>query len=159
MVNIQIVKSFSKPKDQVFNWWVIIAQPGEILPKDSMRSQQQYIDKLYVYNFFKKRSIYKIQWDSCQKPNSLTKFIKYISLDQIYFYCIFMRSKVWQKYCLLMQKKNGFVEFHHFMKKERLNNSSKTFFNQWEPMGFRKLQTKKKCEEISTTRLRHVNKH
>ena len=60
---------------------------------------------------------------------------------------------------LTHQKKNGFVEFHHFMKKERLNNSSKTFFNQWEPMGFRKLQTKKKCEEISTTRLRHVNKH
>ena len=42
-----------------------------------------------------------------------------------------------------MQKKNGFVEFHHFMKKERLNNSSKTFLNQWEPMGFCKLQTKK----------------
>ena len=35
-----------------------------------------------------------------------------------------------------MQKKNGFVEFHHFMKKERLNNSSKTFLKQWKPMGF-----------------------
>ena len=34
-----------------------------------------------------------------------------------------------------MQKKNGFVEFHHFMKKERLTNPSKTFLNQWEPMG------------------------
>ena len=67
-----------------------------------------------------------------------------------------MRKKNWQKYCLLMQKKNGFVEFHHFMKKERLNNSSKTFLNQWEPMGFCKLQTKK-CEKISTKRLRHVN--
>ena len=55
-----------------------------------------------------------------------------------------------------MQKKNGFVEFHHFMKKERLNNSSKTFLKQWKPMGFCKLQTKK-CEEISTPRLRHVN--
>ena len=56
-----------------------------------------------------------------------------------------------------MQKKNGFVESHHFMKKERLSNySSKTFLNQWEPMGFCKLQTKK-CEEISTTRLRHVD--
>ena len=55
-----------------------------------------------------------------------------------------------------MQKKNGFVEFHHFMKKERLNNSSKTFLNQWEPMGFCKLQTKK-CETISTKRLTHVN--
>ena len=54
-----------------------------------------------------------------------------------------MRRKVWQKCCLLMQKKNGFVEFHHFMKKERLNNSSKTFLNQWEPMGFCKLRTKK----------------
>ena len=42
-----------------------------------------------------------------------------------------------------MQKKNGFVEFHHFMKKERLNKSIKTFLNQWEPMGFCKLQTKK----------------
>ena len=67
-----------------------------------------------------------------------------------------MRKFFWQKYCLLMQKKNGFVEFHHFMKKERLNNSSKTFLKQWKPMGFCKLQTKK-CEEISTTRLRHVN--
>ena len=55
-----------------------------------------------------------------------------------------------------MQKKNGFVEFHHFMKKERLNNSSKFFLNQWEPMVFCKLQTKK-CEEISLTRLRHVD--
>ena len=55
-----------------------------------------------------------------------------------------------------MQKKNGFVEFHHFMKKERLNNSSKTFLKQWKPMGFCKLQTKK-CEEISAKRLRHVN--
>ena len=55
-----------------------------------------------------------------------------------------------------MQKKNGFVEFLHFMKKERLNKSSKTFLKQWKPMGFCKLQTKK-CEEISTPRLRHVN--
>ena len=55
-----------------------------------------------------------------------------------------------------MQKKNGFVEFHHFIKKERLNNSSKTFLNQWWPMGFCKRQTKK-YEEIYMTRLRHVN--
>ena len=73
MVNIQIVKSFSKPKDQVFKWWLIIA-PGEILPKSSVRSCQQYnIDK-YVYNFFKKE--YKIQWSWCQKPNNLTKSIE-----------------------------------------------------------------------------------
>ena len=55
-----------------------------------------------------------------------------------------------------MQKKNGFVEFHRFMKKKQLNNSSKTFLKQWKPMGFCKLQTKK-CEEISTARLRCVN--
>ena len=55
-----------------------------------------------------------------------------------------------------MQKKNGFVEFHHFMKKERLNNSSKTFLNQWWPMVFINGKPKK-CEEISMTRLRHVN--
>ena len=55
-----------------------------------------------------------------------------------------------------MQKKNGFVEFRHFMKKERLNNSSKTFLKQWNPKGFCKFQTKK-CEDISTTRLRYVN--
>ena len=42
-----------------------------------------------------------------------------------------------------MQKKNGFVEFHHFMKKERVNNSSKNFLNQWWPIGFCKWQTKK----------------
>ena len=46
-----------------------------------------------------------------------------------------------------MQKKNGFVEFHHFMKKERLSNSSKSFLN----------CKQKKCEEISMTRLRHVD--
>ena len=36
-----------------------------------------------------------------------------------------------------------FVEVHHFMKKNkhswRLSNTSKTFLNQWESMGFRKL--------------------
>ena len=47
-----------------------------------------------------------------------------------------MRKVFWQKYCLLMQKKNGFVEFHHFIKKERLNKSSKIFLKQWKPMGF-----------------------
>ena len=41
-----------------------------------------------------------------------------------------------------MQKENGCVEFHHFMEKVRLNNSSKTL-KQWEPMRFCKLQTKK----------------
>ena len=55
-----------------------------------------------------------------------------------------------------MKKKNDFVEFQHFMKKERLNNSSKTFLKQWKPMGFCQLQTKK-CEKISTPRLKHVN--
>ena len=50
----------------------------------------------------------------------------------------FCEKKVWQKYRLLMQKK------------------SKIYLNQWEPMGFYKLQ-RKKCEEISTVRLRHVN--
>ena len=55
-----------------------------------------------------------------------------------------------------MQEKNDFAEFHHFMKKETLNNSSKTFLNQWEPRRFCKLQTKR-CEEIYLKRLRHVN--
>ena len=68
----------------------------------------------------------------------------------------FCEKKVWQKYRLLMQKKNGFAQFHHHMKKDRLNNSSKIYLNQWEPVGFCKLQIKK-CEEISTVRLRHVS--
>ena len=125
----------------VFKWWLIIA-PGEILPKSSMRSWQQYnIDKLYVYSFFKKE--YKIQQGSCQKPNSLTKSIEvHFSRSNIFLF-YFYEKKCLAEYCSLMQKKNGFVEFHHFMKKERLNNSSKTFLNQWEPMGFCKLQTKK----------------
>ena len=56
-----------------------------------------------------------------------------------------------------MQKKNGFVEFYHFMKKERLYKQLKqNFFKTVETYGFCKLQIKK-CEEISTTRLRHVN--
>ena len=37
MVNIQIVKSFSRSKDEVFEWSLIVA-PGEILPKSSMES-------------------------------------------------------------------------------------------------------------------------
>ena len=53
-----------------------------------------------------------------------------------------------------MQKKNGFVEFHRFMKKER--QLKQNLFKSVGTMGFCKLQTKK-CEEISTTRLRHVN--
>ena len=141
MVNIQIVKSFSRPKDQVFKWWLIIA-PGEILPKSSVRSWQQYnIDKLYENNFFKKD--YKIQWDSCRKPNSLTKSIEvHFSRSNIFLF-YFCKKKYLAGYCSLMQKKNGFVEFHHFMKKERVNNSSKNFLNQWWPMGFCKWQTKK----------------
>ena len=41
------------------------------------------------------------------------------------------------------------------MKKERLKNSSKTFLNQWNQWVF--VNCKQKSEEISTTRLRHVN--
>ena len=41
-----------------------------------------------------------------------------------------------------MQKKNGFVEYHHFMKKGRINNLSKTSLNKWDPMGFRKTANK-----------------
>ena len=59
-----------------------------------------------------------------------------------------MRRKVWQKCCLLMQKKNGFVEFHHFMKNKRLNNLSKTFLNHWEPMGFRKTENQKNVRKF-----------
>ena len=39
---------------------------------------------------------------------------------------------------------NIFIKFHHFMKKNRyswrLNNSSKTFLNQWESKGIRNLR-------------------
>ena len=103
-----------------------------------------------------KVAVSKIQWDSCQKPNSLTKspIEGHFSRSNI-FLLYFCGKKFRQKYCLLMQKKHGFVEFNHFMKKERLKNSSKTL-KQWKPMVFCKLQTKK-CEEISTTKLRHIN--
>ena len=37
MVNIQIVKSFSRPKELDLKWWLIIA-PGEILPNINMES-------------------------------------------------------------------------------------------------------------------------
>ena len=47
-----------------------------------------------------------------------------------------------------MQKKNGFVEFHHFMKNKRLNNLSKTFLNHWEPMGFRKTENQKNVRKF-----------
>ena len=93
------------------------------------------IKKIYIYINFSRIPVKSQRvWQNLEK---------YISVYQICSYCIFLRRKVWQKYCLVMQKKNSFVEFHHFMKKERLSNSSKTFLNQWEPMGFCKLQTKK----------------
>ena len=48
---------------------------------------------------------------------------------------------------LWVKSSDGSIEFYHFMKKNRhswwVNNSSKTFSNQWEPMGFRKLQRQK----------------
>ena len=69
----------------------------------------------------------------------------------------FCEKKRLAEVLLIHAEKNGCVDFHHFMKKERLSNSIKTFLNQWEPMGFCKLQTKKKCEEVSTARLRHEN--
>ena len=55
-VNIQIVKSFSRPIDWVFKWWLIIVKFFQ-----SMRSWEQYnIDKFYVYNLKKEVAIYKI---------------------------------------------------------------------------------------------------
>ena len=75
----------------------------------------------------------------------------YMSKDRRSFYCIFtthmtsicdLIKKLRQKYGLFMQK-NTFIDFHHFMKKNRkrwrLNHSSKTFLNQWESMAFCKL--------------------
>ena len=111
-----------------------------------------------MYIILKKEvAIYKIQRDSCQKPDRLRKSSKEVHFSRSdTFLLFFVRKFFWQKYCLLMQRENGFVEFHHFIKKGSLNNSSKKFLKQWKPMGFCKLQTKK-CEEISTTRLRHVN--
>ena len=109
--------------------------------------RQNCLNKIYVK--IKKLYIY-IKFSGIPVKNQTVrqKPEKYISVDQIYFYCTFLRKKVWQKYCLLMQNKNGFVEFHHFMKKVRLNNSIKTFLSQWEPMGFCKLQTKKMWENL-----------
>ena len=124
-----------------FKWQLIIA-PGEILPKSRMRSWQQYnIDKLNVYNFFKKEVYIKFS-GFLSKSKQSDKFHRSTFPQIKYICCIFVRRKVWQKYCFLMQRKNDFVQFHHFMKVK--------------PMGFCKLQTKK-CEEISTKRLRQVN--
>ena len=81
-----------------------------------------FLKKIYIYIYIKFSGI----------PKGKHSDKTYRSTFQ-YFYCILVRKKVWQKYCLLMQKKNYFVEFHHFMKKERLNNSSRTFLNQWDP--------------------------
>ena len=64
------------------------------------------------------------------------------------------RSKMFLLYfydafSLWVKSSDGSTEFYHFMKKDRhswrVNNSSKTFSNQWEPMSFRKLQSKKKA--------------
>ena len=67
-----------------------------------------YIYIIYIYNLkrgikfsgipVKRQTVWKNPW-------------KYISVVQIYFYCIFVRKKV-------SCRKNGCIEFHHFMKKE-----------------------------------------
>ena len=71
-----------------------------------------------------------------------TNPLKNISVNCRYLYCFLTTQKVRQKYCLFVQ--NLFIEFPQFWKKNRhswsLTNSSKTFLNQWEPMGFHKLQ-------------------
>ena len=82
---------------------------------------------------------------------------KYISVDQIYFYWIFFEKKSLAEVLLTHAEETWLCRISSFYEKERLSNSSKTFVNQWEPMGFCKLQKKKTCEEISTTRLRHVD--
>ena len=77
----------------------------------------------------------------------------YFNRSKRYFYCIFtthMTFNLWekqfrQKYGLFMQNK-CLYRISSFYEKRinthnswRLNNSSKTFLNQWESMGFRKL--------------------
>ena len=134
MVNIQIVKSFSRPKDQVFKWWLIIA-PGEILPKSSMRSWQQYnIDKLYVYNFFKKE--YKIQWGSCQKPNSLTKSIEVHFSRSNIFLLYFFEKKSLAEVLLTHAEEKWLCRISSFYEKRKTKQLKQNFSKSVGTYGF-----------------------
>ena len=134
MVNIQIVKSFSRPKDQVFKWWLIIA-PGEILPKSSMRSWQQYnIDKLYVYSFFKKE--YKIQQGSCQKPNSLTKSIEVHFSRSNIFLLYFFEKKSLAEVLLTHAEEKWLCRISSFYEKRKTKQLKQNFSKSVETYGF-----------------------
>ena len=60
-----------------------------------------FLKKIYIYIYIKFSGIPVKSQTVWQSP------WKYITVFLLYLYC------------LLMQKKNGFVEFHRFMKKER----------------------------------------
>ena len=112
IVNIPIVKSFSRLKDWIFKWWLIIA--GWIQIKFFQKAALEVgsnTDKVYVI-FFKKR--YKISGISVKNQTVWKNPERYIPVDRRYFYYIFMTHvdvNLWEK------NSDGFMEFHHFMKK------------------------------------------
>ena len=104
-VIIQIV-NFLKTQSSIFKWWLIIAL-GENLPKSSI-----LINHIY---FFKKKR-YKVSGLPLKSQTVWKNPQKCISVDKTYFYCIFVMKKVWQKYCLFMQRRwlSGISSFSSF---------------------------------------------
>ena len=93
-----------------------------------------FLKKRYIKNLVEFLS--KAKWSE-KIHRSTFQQIKYISIVFLW------ERKFGRSTAYSWEKKNGFEGFHHFIKKERLNNSSKICLNQWELMGFCKLQTKR----------------
>ena len=121
--------------------------------------RQQEFWKIYsMYIILKKEAaVYKIQWDSCQKPNSLTKspIEVHFSRSNI-FLLYFCGEKFLVEVLLTHAEEKWLCRILSFYEKRKTKQHKQNFFKKMETYGFCKLQTKK-CEEISTTRLRYVN--
>ena len=102
-------------------------------------------------------AVYKIQWDSCQKPNSLTKspIEVHFSRSNI-FLLYFCEKKILAEVLFTHAEEKWLCRILSFYEKRKTKQHKQNFFKKMETYGFCKLQTKK-CEEISTARLRHFN--
>ena len=81
----------------------------------------------------------------------------YISVDQIYFYCTFVREKNLAEVLLTHAEEKWVCRISSFCGKMKTKQLKQNFFKSMVTYWFLSTANKKKCEEISTTRLRHVN--
>ena len=115
-----------------------------ILPDEKKRQPPKLFLSYYfsgrIHRFFRKSTLYI---NSCS--SSRFEQIHWKTFQWIVDICTaFLRHKKLGRSIAYLCRTNLFIEFPQFWKKNRhswsLTNSSKTFLNQWEPMGFHKLQ-------------------